>query len=107
MPLERLTIYHLRSPLRSATTTDSSVWVDSFVALACFDDGSMRAGESTPRQAEESSAILREYRRLAADGQIGPFLDRNRCDPAVAAPILSCLDPPLRDAVTGSVRLCP
>ena len=50
MPLDRLVIYHLATPLsRPYRLSFGTVnHFDTFIALAAFADGSCRVGESTP-----------------------------------------------------------
>jgi O-succinylbenzoate synthase len=112
MPLDRLTIYHLATPLsrpyRLAFGAVSQF--DSFIALASHADGSWRAGESTPLPGyshETAELMDREYGLLARHGRLRGFLDRNRDNPFVLAPVLTCLDPTLKKPIDGEVVLCP
>src|SRR5271165_4897311 len=112
MPLDRLVIYHLPTPLaRPYRLSFRDVdHFDSFIAMACFADGSVRVGESTPLPGyshETAELLCREYGMLARHGLIKQFLDRNRAHPFVIAPVLTCLDPTLSRTVEGAVKLCP
>jgi O-succinylbenzoate synthase len=112
MPLERLTIYRLATPLsrpyRLAFGAVSQF--DSFVALATYADGTWRAGESTPLPGyshETPELMDREYGMLARHGLLKSFLERNQAHPFVIAPVLTCLDPTLKKPIEGRVLLCP
>jgi O-succinylbenzoate synthase len=111
MPLDRLVIYHVKAPLaRPSPHGGGAGQVDSFIALACFVDGSCRVGESTPvpgQVHETPELLIREYGLLARHGHMKAFLDRNQCHPLVTLPILTCLDPTLGKPVGGQVRVCP
>src|SRR5438552_8321824 len=131
MPLDRLTIYHLATPLtRPYRLSFGAVnRFDTFIALAVFADGTCRIGESTPLPGyshETAELMSREYGLLARHGLLKAFLDRNRSHPFVTAPILTCLDPTLlpltptplpsgerirgegdKRPVAGQVLLCP
>jgi L-alanine-DL-glutamate epimerase-like enolase superfamily enzyme len=84
--------------------------LDSFIALARFADGAVGLGESCPLPgySHETPALLTsEYERLARDGDLDAFYQRNRANPFVTAPVLTALEEPARVRATGRVDLCP
>jgi L-alanine-DL-glutamate epimerase-like enolase superfamily enzyme len=110
--LEELTVYHLVLPLvRPYVLSFGAVErFDSFVALAAFDDGSHTLGETTPLPGyshETADLITAEMHRLAGDGCLTTFLERNAANPFVTAPVLTCLEPGPVLAVGGTVPVCP
>ena len=112
MSLDRLTVYHLQTPLaRPYQLSFGAVHqFDSFVAVARFGDGSLRVGESTPLPGyshETPDLLMQEYRLLSQHGRLKLFLDSNQKNPFVTTPILTCLDPTLAQPVGGEVALCP
>jgi L-alanine-DL-glutamate epimerase-like enolase superfamily enzyme len=100
MPLERLNIYQISTPLSRPYCLSFGVVkrFDSFIALAKLTDGTCRVGESTPLPGynhETAELLAREYSLLERHANIQAFLHRNRAQPFVTAPILTCLDPTL------------
>ncbi len=108
MPLDRLAIYHLQTPLPPPGRLGRDRF-DSFVALAAFMDGTYRVGESTvPLRAQEITEQARyEYNLLSRGSLLKAFLDRNAKQPYITAPIFTCLDPTLGPPVSGEVSQCP
>jgi O-succinylbenzoate synthase len=112
MLLDRLTIYHLATPLARAYRLSFGTVsrFDSFIALAVFADGTGRVGESTPLPGyshETPELMAREYGLLAHHGLLKSFLERNKAHPFITAPLLTCLDPTLKTPINGRVTLCP
>jgi L-alanine-DL-glutamate epimerase-like enolase superfamily enzyme len=109
--VEELRLWHVVAPLRRPYVLSFGVLhhFDSFVAVARFADGSLGLGESCPLPGyshETASLLTAEYDWLARSGDLDGFLTRNRGNPFVTAPILSCLEGPAT-AKAGVVELCP
>ncbi|MCI0380652.1 MAG: hypothetical protein L0215_23960 [Gemmataceae bacterium] len=112
MRLERLTLYYLVTPLtRPYVLSFGSVReFHSFVALAEWEDGVCRVGESTPLPGyshETAELLCREYQGLQHQRDFGAFLERNKSNPFVLAPLWTSLDFSLRLDHAGEVPLCP
>ena len=106
MPLTKLVVYHLQASLATLPTGCRDHALDSFVALAEFADGSIRLGEVTLRPGDlevTADRLARRFKLLGREGlgKLASF------EPAVAAPIKTCLDPTLARPLSGEVTLCP
>jgi O-succinylbenzoate synthase len=84
--------------------------LDSFVAIAHFADGSLGLGESCPLPGyshETAEMLAAEYAALARSGDCAAFLARNRDNPFVTAPVLTCLEAPAQALSTTAIPICP
>lgn len=111
MRLERLTVYHLVTPLVRpyALSFGSVTHFDSFIAVADFTN-TTTFGETTPLPGyshETAELIDAEMQRLAKTADLETFLARNRAHPFVTAPVVTCLDDGAALNAAGHVELCP
>jgi L-alanine-DL-glutamate epimerase-like enolase superfamily enzyme len=110
--VEELRVWHVVAPLSRPYVLSFGVLhhFEAFIAVARFTDGALGFGESCPLPGyshETAELLTAEYTRLARTGDVAEFLDQNRTNPFVTAPLLSCLEGPAPVGSTGRVELCP
>lgn len=106
-----LTVYRLVTPLARVYRLPFGDLprFDSFVAVARHGAAGVGLGETMPLPGyshEDAALVEREHARLAAEGDLDAFLERNRESPFVTSAVTAALDgacvPPAL-----AVRLCP
>ena len=107
MPLDRLAIYHLQTPLpppgpwAGTGSTRSWRWRRSWTVRTALAKVRCRSRQEITEQARY------EYNLLSRGSLLKAFLDRNAKQPYITAPIFTCLDPTLGPPVSGEVSQCP